>query len=113
MAASGEFADVIALDFFDGTLPDNATILMENLTQEEKEEMVQIVQQLDSVNSWEVINFASQEDAALAAVSRHKSVSAEELDHLASKNSTESTHYQTNWSVRVIKGNIFTVFMLF
>ena len=95
--------DVITFDLYDDTELPNAVILDSNLTQEEQGEMIAIVEQIDGVNSWELIDFTSQEYAALAKP-RHKVVTNEELDRLASKNMADNTLYQMKWSVTVIKG---------
>ena len=87
-AASDAAAQGITFDIFDGNI------------------------QMDGANSREIIDFVCQEceTAAATAAIRHKVVSPEELDRLAGKNSAESTLYQTNWAVRVIKGTISLVF---
>ena len=95
--------DVITFDLYDDTKLPNAVILDSNLTQEEQDEMIAIVEQIDGVNSRELINFTSQEYTA-PAKPRHKAVTNEELDRLASKNMADNTLFQTKWSVTVIKG---------
>ena len=67
--------------------------------------MIRIVSELESVNSREVIDFATQQDTILPQ--RHKEVTDLELDRLASKNNAESTVYQTRWAITVFKGIIF------
>ena len=74
-----------------------------NLTQEEKEEMYVLVNELEGVNSRELIDFTSQQDAA-SEPPRHKAINTQELDRLAHKNCAEQTHYQTKWAVAVMKG---------
>ena len=111
-AASDAAAQGITFDIFDGNIQQDATILVDKLTQEEKHEILNIIEEMDGANSREIIDFVSQEceTAAATATIRHKVVSPEELDRLACKNSAESTLYQTNWAVRVIKGTISLVF---
>ena len=94
--------DVVSLDIFDESILSDGTILDEKLTKEEEAEMYNIVEQLESVNSKELIDFTSQEFAAIPP--RHKPVSSDELDRLAGKNSAESTSYQTRWAITVMKG---------
>ena len=74
--------------------------------------MVKRVNELESVNSREVIDFVSQEYSCEAETVRHKVITSEEFDRLARKNSTQSTNYQTNWAIKVIKGN-YNVFLCY
>ena len=71
-------------------------------TSEEREEICRVVDELESVNSRELIDFTSQENAT--ANPRHKLVSPAELDRLANKNSSDNTLYQTKWATTVMKG---------
>ena len=97
MAAAAEesAADVIALDIFDGSVLVNDGTSMRNLTEEEKNEVAQIMQVIRSTQS-------NTDDEPKAA--RHKPVNADELDRLALKNSAESTSYQTKWALTVFQG---------
>ena len=85
---------VVSFDIFEGNILDGENIMTDNLTQEEKEEVYVLVNELESVNSHELMDFATQENAAKETL-RHKAVTAVELDHLANKNSAEQTQYQT------------------
>ena len=69
------------------------------MTQEEEEEVQNVVSLLDSVNSKELIDFATQQTEH-----RHRSISEAELDPLAGKNNAQTTVYQTKWAIAVFKG---------
>ena len=99
----------------DGQIFDSDAILTETLTQDEKEEMLTIVQGLEGINSRELIDFTSQEFTipGNAANQRHKQVTSEELDRLANKNSAENTQYQTKWAVTVFKGTMWLILPTF
>ena len=100
---------VVSFDIFEGDILDSSTILTENLTQEEKEEMYVLVNELEAVNSRELIDFATQQNATTAETHpHHKLVTSDELDHLAGINSAEQTKYQTKWAIAVIKGTFYT-----
>ena len=104
-------AAVICFDIIDSAVIDSDKILSETLTEEEKEEMYAIVSQLEGVNSRELIDFTSQENAppATAAPPRHKVLTEKELDCLADNNSAQQTKYQTKWAIAVLKGMFPTV----
>ena len=101
MASSGsnDSPEVIFFEIFDGNILDREENLTEQLTQEEREEIMNIVESLPSVNSHELLDFATP-----VKVLCHKSVNADELDRLACKNNAESTGYQTKWAITVFKG---------
>ena len=89
-------------EILDSVVIDSGTNFFEKLTQEEREEICKVVEQLDDVNAREIIDFTdSQEELPNP---RHKIVSNEELDRLAANNSSENTLYQTKWATTVIKG---------
>ena len=74
--------------------------LLETLSEDELQEVNHVVTLLDcdctkenSINDFDI------EQTNL----HHKQVTETELDHLTSKNSTQSTTYQTKWAVVVIK----------
>ena len=69
------------------------------MSYDEKEEIAMVLSQLESVNSKELMDFATQETGG-----RHLTVSKSELDRLASKNNAEMTNYQTKWAVTVLRG---------
>ena len=102
MATGGSTVDsgLITFDIFEGDLLNQDDVFTGNLTQEEQEEIKTIVSEIASVNSHELIDFATQEVAQ-----RHKQVTPHELDRLASKNNADSTVYQTKWAITVLKGN--------
>ena len=56
------FSDVISFDIFDDSDLENNEISVANLTQEEQEELANVVSLMDSVNSKELIDFSSQEN---------------------------------------------------
>ena len=100
--ASGENSGsqhMIAFDLFANNDESCDNILDGKLTQEEAEEITAIVEQLESVNSRELIDFCTPPEEH-----RHKQITADELDRLAAKNNAESTIYQTKWAVTIIKG---------
>ena len=99
MASNAEeaSASVIWFDIIDSAVIDSDKILSETLTEEEIEEMYAIVNQLEGVNSHELIDFTLQENAppTAAAPPHHKVLTEKELDRLADNNSAEQTNYQT------------------
>ena len=100
---SGEnnsLSDVITFDILDGEIVDSDSNLTETLTQDEREEIMNIVDALDSVNSRELIDFAMPTKEL-----RHEAITSEELECLTSKNNAESTGYQTKWAITVFKGS--------
>ena len=60
------------------------------MSYDEKEEIAIVLSQLESVNSKELMDFATQETGG-----RHLTVSKSEPDRLASKNNAETTNYTT------------------
>ena len=107
--ADGDFLDTIDIDLFEGDIIETENILTGNISDEQRDQLLKLVDQIDGSTSKEVIDFATQEEAKLP--SRHKSVTDEELDRLASKNSFEATVYQTKWAVTVFKGTKYSYFM--
>ena len=107
MAAMAEIDadETIILDICDSESIKENYLFTDNLTQDEKEEICNIVQQIDGVNSRELIDFTSQEFTIPGKLANphHKSVSTAELDCLANKNSTENTQYQTKFLYISIK----------
>ena len=91
-------SEVISFDIFSDETATNDIDIVDTLTQEEAEEIANVVSVLDNVNSWELINFCSQENTLC-----HKGISDCELDHLAGKNSAITTIYQTKWARAVMK----------
>ena len=58
----------VTFDIIEGNILDSSNIFTEELTQDEKQEMYDIVTELDHVNSREVIDFTSQENAPPAEI---------------------------------------------
>ena len=103
--ANSVLEHVITFNISNDSLIEDSNILTENLTTDEQQEIHNIVTALEGVNSRELIDFTLQEPTAAAIANpRHKAVTSEELDRLASKNSAENTQYQTKWAVAVMKG---------
>ena len=92
------FSDIITFDIFDESDCDNNQIMVGHLTQEEEEEIHNVVSLLDSVNSKELIDFTSHENNI-----RHKPINLVELDRLAGKNNAITTNYQTKWALAVLR----------
>ena len=97
---------IITFDIFHDSVLNETNDLSDKLTQEEKEEIYRVVEQMEGVNSREVIDFIDDDTTIAAMPTRHKVITSEELDRLASKNSADSTAYQTKWAVTVMKGTI-------
>ena len=97
MAANDENA-VVTFNIFGPDLGDIGTDYIDNLTEDEKKEMENIVTLLDSVPENSLDDFEPDTSAT-----RHKVVTDAELDRLAGKNSAQSTLYQTKWAVVVMK----------
>ena len=91
-------SDVISFDIFSDETATNDLDIVDTLTQEEAEEIANVVSVLDNVNSRELIDFCSQENTL-----RHKGIDDSELDRLAGKNSAIMTIYQTKWARAVMK----------
>ena len=93
------FSEVITFNIYDESDMENSNIIVDNLTQEEREEIANVVSLIDSVNSRELMDFSTQENPT-----RHKPVSSEELNRLAGKNNAITTKYQTKWALTVLRG---------
>ena len=89
---------VISFDIFSDETVTNDIDIVDTLTQEEAEEIANVVSVLDNVNSRELMDFSSQENTL-----PHKGIDDSELDRLASKNSVITTVYQTKWARTVMK----------
>ena len=85
-------------DLINGTFINEGQEIMDNLTAEEKEEVEQVLHLIRKTHSPD------------GEANRHKPIDSAELNHLACKNSAESTSYQTNWAVAVFQGTYFTLF---
>ena len=98
--------EMIVLELSDTELIEGSSILNETLTQDQREEITSIVQEIQGVNSRELIDFTSQEFTIPGNLTNqwHKAISSAELDTLAGNNSSENTQYQTKWAVAVMKG---------
>ena len=101
--ADGASEETITFELLDSSVLDGEIILGEDITEAKKQEMFAIVDQIDGVNSQELIDFTSQEFAQ-PTKPRHKTITEQELDHLAGKNMAENTQYQTKWATTVMKG---------
>ena len=91
----------VTFDLIDEIIVDRELTLLETLTQEEQDEVSNVVTLLDAAKDNSLDQFEPNENSPFAA--RHKHLSDEELDHLTGKNSAQSTSYQTKWAVVVIK----------
>ena len=107
MASMAEDANeqAVTFDILDNSVLSVDIIIDGDITEAEKEEMYAIVEQIDGVNSRELIDFTSQEFAPPAKPC-HKVVTENELDWLAGKNMAENTLYQTKWATTVMKGTL-------
>ena len=67
-----------------------------------------ICELLDSVKATEPVQKDPEVEAFQndASKMRFKVVSEDELDALQDENNAQSTHWQTNWAVKVMRGNI-------
>ena len=74
MAAAAKPAseDVIAFDIFDEVLVDSDINLLEKLTKEEQAEICNVVQQMEHVNSREIIDFADSQELLLPPAGKCK-----------------------------------------
>ena len=94
-------SDIISMDIFGENLLDSDTILYENVSNEDKEDILKLVGEIESTTSREVIDFTSQETPNV--LQQHKNLTDADLDKLASINSAEATVYQTKWAITVFK----------
>ena len=85
-------------DLLDGTLADSHGTVLEMLTEDEKNEVENVVTLLKSAEN----NSLEEFDLETSLV-RHKRISESELDRLARKNSAQATCYQTKWALVVMK----------
>ena len=92
---------VVTFDIIEGNILDNGSNLFENLTEDEKQEVENVVTLLESAKEDSLKEFEPGSNAA-----RHNTVDSSELDRLAGKNNSQSTNYQTKWAISVIKGKI-------
>ena len=90
---------IITFDIFDGKELTEEDIFNTGISQDEVQEIANVVQAMDGVNSREIIDFCSQQNET-----RHRSVSDNELDRLAGKNNAITTNYQTRWALTIIQG---------
>ena len=91
----------VTFDLIDRIIVDSELTLLDTLTQEEKDEVTNVVTLLDAAKDNSLDQFEPNKNSPFAA--RHKHLSDEELDHLAGKNSAQSTSYQTKWAVVIMK----------
>ena len=82
---------VIMFDIFNENDFENNEFIADNMTKEEEEEVANVVSLLDSVNSKELVDFATQQTEH-----RHRSVTEAELDHLASKTMLRPLYIKQN-----------------
>ena len=95
------FSGAVTFDIIDMDQLSDDNLLDEKLTQEEFQEIENIVTEMEGVNSAELVDFVSQETTL-----QHKPITDRELDRLASKNSALTTQYQMKWAQVVIKGQL-------
>ena len=88
----------VTFDLIDGYILDNSESFLDNLTTDEQTELDSVVTLLESAKEDSMEQFEPDENS-----NRHKQVNDSELDCLASKNSIQSTTYQTKWAVVVMK----------
>ena len=88
----------MTFDLINGYILDNSESFLDNLTTDEQTELDSVVTLLESAKEDSVEQFEPDENTNC-----HKEVNDSELDHLASKNSAQSTTYQTKWAVVVMK----------
>ena len=101
MADGGEDADgkAVTFDLFNDIGLVNDLNITDKLSQEEKDEVMDIV---NNINPEE---FAQEiEQAQPVKSNRHLGIQDTELDRLAAKNNALETHYQTTWAKTVFLG---------
>ena len=76
-----------------------------NLTEDEQNEVQNVVSLLEEAEGDSLLDFEPPENA------RHNPIDCGELDRLAGKNQALNTGYQTKWAVEVLKGTICSLFM--
>ena len=90
---------VYTFDISDENLLKDAEIMLKEIAESEKEEVPAVVNTVESLQNNSLDDFQ-----LLQKPLRHKQVNGTELDWLASKNSTETTAYQTKWAASAMKG---------
>ena len=106
-AMAEEGADnTIIFELPDGEIIEAHPVFNGKLTQDEREEISNIMKDIQADNGPESIQLQLDDPATYGQVTNqwHKSISSEELDQLASNNSSENTKYQTKWAVTVMRG---------
>ena len=91
----------ITFDLLEDIFTENNTSILDNLTPAEQVEVENVVTLLDSVKENSLDDFEDVNECHQNT--RHKKVTDTELDHLACKNTAQSTAYQTKWAVAVMK----------
>ena len=100
----------VTFDILDGIIVDEGITLLDTLTADEQEEVENIVTLLDSAKENSLEQFELDENTILTT--RHKNVSEDELDCLASKNNMQATTYQTRWAVAVTKDKFYPLYIV-
>ena len=105
---AGADSEVVILDLLDDIVLDKSTNLLDTLTEEEREEVENVVTLLDCAKEDSLQHFELTDESD--STGRHKNINEEELDRLAGKNSAASTSYQTKWVVCVMKDECYSLF---
>ena len=90
----------VTFDLFSTEILNENSNILENLTEEEMTEVNHVVTLLETAEKNSLDDFEDPQETEL----RHKPVTDNELDRLASKNNANTTGYQTRWAVAVMKG---------
>ena len=97
---------IMNFDLLDGTFTLQEPDINIELSQEDKEKLDAIFDNLQSATVKEITPKKTDfQGDAVSSKSRFLTASNEDLDVLESHEYEKSTHWQTTWSVRVFKGN--------
>ena len=100
--ANAESERVVTFDIFENALLDDSENLLSTLTEDEQNEVDNVVTLLEIAKEDSMQDFENETNLL-----RHNPIDNTELDRLAGKNNALSTSYQTKWSVAVMKGQYF------
>lgn len=106
MANQGEEenSEIVTFDLFDGNLLLQDDIVLQELTEEQREAIQNHMDTAHASDPQEKdTDFQAFEEQA--ATSRHVMCTATDVDKIAGQNNTDSTKWQTKWAVTVFKGN--------
>ena len=101
-------SDVVNFDIIDGIILDSGDNVLQNLTEDERMEVNNVVTLLESAQEDSLQHFDLDENTTCGT--QHKNVSEEELDRLAGKNNAQVTSYQTKWASVVMKAKYYLLF---